>query len=302
MAQYHFLNLKSKNWVFTKAAANATISIYILLRGCGAYAEYVQEVESMRRQFELIVFGATMFAAGCAKHGGDMLVIEKGETAATDYVNCINKINARLSQKNEKTKELEDRLRRAGLISEDGMVHIYPLEGICATYLKNVCILFNTEVLSVSSCSGGFEVKVYNPINGFMSLAAKKVIDTTANGCFENQEFYDRKLLCAEVQGSPSGAAAEIVKGRYDDEYACCIEVDRDCDYHGAVKRIFEKWNDICKTEKLKMTAVAPRFLYSYSNPFRREIECGFSFVPSVSFGDIGYAFEEGFNEAELHK
>ncbi len=256
----------------------------------------------MKRRFELVVFGATIFAAGCAEHGGDVLVIEKGETAATDYVSCINKMNARIVRKNEKAKMLEDRLRHTNLISDDDAVHIYSLEGICAEYLKKAHVLFNTEILNVSKRPNGFEITVYNRIDGFMSFEAKRIVDTTANGCFADQNFFDRKFLCAEVQGNPKKHVAELVKGRYDDEYACCIEVDGVCSYHHAVELLFEKWNDICKTEKMKMTAVAPRFLYSYDSPFRRKIECSYSFVPSVSFNDIGYAFEEGYNEAEIHK
>ena len=257
----------------------------------------------MKHSYKNIVFGATVYAAGLSSvMSHDTLLVECGETLATDYVSCINKLTAKFNLRNSAVDNLYDKLNKRNLISDSNIVNIYPLEGICAEYFHNVDVLLNTSVCSIEKAKSEYSVLMYNDIDGYFSVKTTNIIDTTPIGVFEEYASYNyNKYLCAEVASESCGDYPYLISGRFDGEYAFGVKVDKLCSYHNAVAELHKKWKEThCKGQKI--TSVAAQFAYSYNSKVKQIIDDNYLFVPSCSHRSIDDAVGEGIYAAQLYK
>lgn len=255
--------------------------------------------------YDVAVFGATVLSASLAnKLGKKIIVIEKSESVATDYVSCIN---TRLAQVDETSipeiQEFKQEFIRRNLISEDNTIHIYPLTGICARYLQKSNVLLATDIISIEFLDNVYEITLFN-IDGFTKIKANNILDTTPCGIYSAgyRELSFAKYLNAVVIGNIPPKANNLFKDRFN-QFVFSLQIDNCSSYSGAVNLMCKTWEQAVRKEysDFKLVTIAPQFAYIFEAPVTYEVQTNYIHKPSASYVNLGKAFEEGIYAAQLY-
>lgn len=254
--------------------------------------------------FKITVFGTTVMAAAIAEIlGKDVLIIEKSESAATDYSACINARQAKISKSADKsTNVFIQELSNRNLISENGLVHVFPLSGLCSSYFLKSNVLLSTDITDIKEADEEYELTLFN-IDGFSKIRTSKIIDTTTLGINTVHPEHYKKYLNAVIVGKNPPESSYLIKGRFEDEYIFSMEADKEKSYTDAVSELCSLWEKKACAEfsEFKLASIAPCFAYIFDKPYKKQINKNYIHKPSASFENLSRAFEEGIYEAELY-
>ena len=272
------------------------------------------------KHYDIAIFGATMLAAGIIQSLSeekrkDCIVIESSFNYASDYVPSMKTARIENTGKEplcDRATELLSSLRERGIVDGEGNLHVFPLSAVCASLLSDCPVILGTSVTSVEKDSNtvGRVIKYINS-EGFGSVCAKKVIDTTNLGVLRSNEGLRlteksgaKKYLCASLAKCSENAkdicgfsadGVSAVKGAIEDEYILKLKVKENSGYAAARELLAAKWASLSENEFYgwKIGAVAAMFEYDYASPVRISKNLC-EFIPSTSYANPVDSFEGG--------
>ena len=251
------------------------------------------------KKVQLLIIGATVLGTAVALKEKDVMIIGNSMLCGAEFVQAYKKTGVDMTLVSD-VGALYEPMRRMNIISDEGYVHLLPVGGVLASLLKEagVYVSFFTQVFEISKSNNGFAVKVSNE-NGIETIFAEKILDTTSKGTMHSlfEEYDVRKSICATLSG-PSGEAYDdysFIRGRFDNETVLELNVDKNCTFGEARCKINKLWQDIHKKfPKTRFATCAQRFAYEFLESVKREVIPGWTWQPSVSYGDLFTAFKEG--------
>lgn len=251
------------------------------------------------KKVQLLIIGATVLGTAAALKEKDVMIIDNSMLCGAEFVQAYKKTRVDMTLASD-AGVLYEPMRRMNIISDEGYVHLLPVGGVLASLLKEagVYVSFFTQAFEISKITDGFIVKVSNQ-NGIETIFAEKILDTTSNGTMHGlfEEYDVKKSICATLVG-PSGEASDnysFIRGRFDNETVLELNVDKNDTFGEARCRINKLWQDIHKKlPETRFATCAQRFAYEFSEAVKREVMPGWTWQPSVSYGDLFAAFKEG--------
>lgn len=255
--------------------------------------------------YDVAIFGATVLSAALAsKLGKKAIVIEKSESVATDYVSCINTRLAHIEEASiPESREFKQEFVKRNLVSEDNIIHIFPLTGICAQYLQKSDVLLSTDIISIELIDNVYEIILFN-IGGFTKIRAKHILDTTPYGIGKAtyREMSFEKYINAVIIGDTPPKSNYIFKDRFD-QFVFSLQVDNTASYSCAVNFMCHTWEHVVQSEfkDFKLVTIASQFAYLFNAPVTYEVQTNYVHKPSASYKNLGKAFEEGIYAAQLY-
>lgn len=237
---------------------------------------------------DILVIGATF--CGCAialNSNKNVIVAESGFVLGSEFAQSMNQKSPKNTKfRTDLGKKFECELKKRGLLSESGEIYAQPAVFVLAALLKEkgADVRLNTAVTDIQKIDNGYLVTLFEP-EGFYSLTAKTVIDTTSTGVFG--AFPREKYLCTTVQGKGdiqneiTGAGCSVIALKKEDTWISAREK--------VLKR--------AKTdgEKIIMTANA----FAYRDEAGMQSAPYGTFLPSDGFYNLTDAFEGGAAYAE---
>ena len=245
------------------------------------------------RQVESLLVGATAYAVGYAAGNKNCMIVEEGQWVGSDFSATLNAecVDVQALQ-TAAAKTLADDLTARGLLDEAGRVHILPIAAKLSEELLrlNVTVLFDATTVSVEKEKDGYVVTIFHR-NGFEKIEAKRVIDTRA--CI----YVDgaKKFFCTmitDMDESISLPDAKLLKGGLG-ESTLKMYVDQETDYQSARRKTEEFLLNFLKGAKIY--AYANSFGYEYDSVCEKRIMPNYKHIPSLSFGNVLFAYENGF-------
>ena len=251
------------------------------------------------KKVQLLIIGATVLGTAAALRKKDVMIIENSMLCGAEFVQAYRKTKVDMSLISD-VSELSEPMKNMNIISDDGYVHLLPVGGVLASLLlkNDIDVSFFTQVFEIKKTDSGFVIKVSNE-NGIETVFAERILDTTSNGSMHClfEEYDVRKSVCATLAG-PSGEATDdysFIRGRFDNETILELNVDKNCTFGEARCKINKLWQDIHKKlPKTRFATCAQRFAYEFPEAVKREVMPGWTWQPSVSYGDLFTAFKEG--------
>ncbi|MDD5603909.1 MAG: hypothetical protein PHG48_07560 [Eubacteriales bacterium] len=289
------------------------------------------------KYYKKIILGATISGIAAAlsySSRGDVLIIESSMLLGSEFIDSMNIKSCDLSLRNNISETacyfLSD-LEKRGLIDDSGRLHVFPVSGVLASYIRQSCIniLLMTAVVSVKPSGEGFVITIYNA-DGFSDVHTSMILDTTSEGCLpENQyglccsqDFVNysscrnsinySKSLCAMLYSQPGDTLdicgyiddeAAVMEGKYHDaakyggEYVLKVNVGCGAEWPEARHKLHDYWRR--KSPDVfagwKIASAASSFSYDYENRFSVSA-CNGKLVwePSASHKDLLSAYDGG--------
>lgn len=251
--------------------------------------------------YDLILLGATAFSCGALEAGGRTLCIERGVLLAQEF--CQGYASTRLSApKTAAGRVLYEDLSVRGL-TQGERVHCPPVADVLAHRLreKGASIWLQAEVVDISCVPGGFQVDVL-AVDGLRSATARRVIDTTSEGlwrCARQLADYKMEVRVPLIKTDgcwpslPEGVHVEY--GALEDEAILCVPVDKRASWPARREALHGCWRELYRQGVgWKLAAEPVEAAVLYEAPVRVPLSAGWEFCPSVSWGDLICAFEEG--------
>lgn len=255
----------------------------------------------LQKYYDTAVFGTTFLGLGAALSMENVVVIEKGGLFGAEFVNsykvCAPKA---VVPKTEHGREFLADLKRRGLVSEEGEIYPAPAVYVLSSYLKEkpFDILLMTEVTGIKKVDNYYEIMVYHS-NGFETIYAKRILDTTTLGIGHNAsgKYEKQKQLNAIVYNPDGNVLDGLFFNSQNGLYTYTLPVDLDTCRYDAVEMVcgMEK---VFAEKNLQISGIASDFSYTME-PCREAIEEQFVWIPSTAYANLVEAFDKGVQFAE---
>ena len=241
------------------------------------------------KEYELVVFGSTFFAAGVAsEYKKSILVIEPKTKPGYEFIDTFHSgsISEYHPETNQGRKFLEY-LNDNNLTDDSYILRWTP-------YLSDVITkssadyLLMTDILNVAKEDKGYIVTIFNSM-GKSEIFAKKIIDTRA-------DFVERKTINFLVKGNPVCKDREELKiiGRYNGLSFVETELSIDDDYPCARKKAVEGYLYLKSIyEDISLIAIADE-MYKKSSCEEKEVSMGYIQCFSSFYDNCIEAFDMG--------
>ena len=243
------------------------------------------------KRIKTLLIGATCFSVGYAMEHKDCLILEKGVWACSDFSSSLYASVTANTPTTAFGKQFVDTLKNANLLNEQGEIHVLPIADVlCDIIVKqHISVRFEASFISANKRSGGYEV-VFFTREGFEKILCEKIIDTRS---YEN-DGNSGKFYCASVK---TERAVEGVDGlTFLKESVGGFILKQDLsekeDYPQAREKILRAIQE--NGLNVSVYAFAEKFGFYYDKPLCVEKSENYFFVPSLSFGNILAAFENG--------
>lgn len=240
------------------------------------------------READCLVIGASFAGAGFAAAAGkDVVIVENTCVLGKEFAAGLNQKPAKkMICKTKQGKNLENELKRRGLLNENGEIYAQPAVFVLSKLLLELKteVRFHTVVTNIEHVGSGFEITLFNN-EGISKMRAKQVIDTTSAGVFGKHKR--RKFLCSAVAGQTE-LRNEITGMAY-----IALPLEESCGWMEAR----EKTLAYVQKNNLKIVMMANEFAYRDSAE-PKETE-GILWLPSDGFYNLLEAFEGGAAVAE---
>ena len=252
------------------------------------------------RKTDTLIIGATFLGIAYAKAHKNCLIIEKGEVVCSDFVGCadITPVNLALKYSTQ-TEALCSELKRRGLLTDTGNVHIYPISGVMSDYiLKNkIKLIMDTRIVSIKKESEGYKVTVFS-INGFDTVYADKIIDTSPippeNICHpEIRKYINASVLSGGSEFENSGNSNINIKHGLYGQSVLSMQVRIDETYTDARRKLHDIICKYIKNSKIASFALEFQFVFE-DKRIEKLISDGYVWIPSASYENFLTAFEGG--------
>ena len=244
-----------------------------------------------------LVIGASVLGSGAAVAAEkDSAVIEPGIVPGSEFVQAFR--HRKANTPSGASAILYNDMKKRNLISEDGRMHLFPVSGILASYLKasGACVRFASTVFEIKPSGGGYIVSFCGE-SGIEHIFAENLLDTTPLGVLHGgaKGMCIQKSLCAMLAGEGGGDSENITfrSGRFEGETVMELKLPFSCDISEGRRLMAEEWQKL-KLPNTRLAAVAEEFCYDFERPVRLEISPHRIWMPSASYGDLFTAFEEG--------
>lgn len=244
-----------------------------------------------------LVIGASVLGSGAAVAAEkDSAVIEPGIVPGSEFVQAFR--HRKANTPSGASAILYNDMKKRNLISEDGKMHLFPVSGILASYLKasGACVRFASTVFEIKPSDGGYIVSFCGE-SGIEHIFAEKLLDTTPLGVLHGAADGVRiqKSICAMLVGGGGEDSENITfrSGRFAGETVMELKVPFSCDISEG-RRLMAETFETLSLKKARLAAVAEEFCYDFEKPVRVEISPHRIWMPSASYGDLFTAFEEG--------
>ncbi len=264
-------------------------------------------------EYSTVIFGATISGIAAAiEKPNDIIIIEESMLLGNEFIDSMNIKSCNSRPQTESAQSFSADLKKRGLLNENGELHVFPVSGLLASYVRNnkANILLMTFVISVESCREGFLITIFNT-DGYSELYAGKIIDTTSEGTFLQlpDNVQRNKYLCAmlhsDVGGNIEGyrdESASVLKGKFTNEYVLKVNMKEEDDWVTARKTLHDYWSEHVKTvfKGWKIASVASTFAYDFTAETSVEVQNKWIWKPSASHSDLISAYEGGIECAAL--
>ncbi len=268
------------------------------------------------KKLSLLVIGATFYGISAAatvmktiidSDNNKVLVIEKTMLLGSEFIDSMNIKQCDGEYNTEPAQEFMKDMISRGLLNEKGEVHVFPVAGMLAVFVKagRIPVLLMTDIVSTEKGNGGYIVTLFNS-DGFTQLFTKRIIDTTSEGvlpAFKYDISYN-KSICAMLMSdggkNPDNYAdgnTQVLKGRFPDEYVLKVGLDIEDSWPVAREKLHNYWCSKASTEFAgwKIASIAAAFAYDFQNcPFTKNIAENIIWHPSAAYPDMLSAFEGG--------
>lgn len=254
-----------------------------------------------KRVYDIAIFGTTFLGLGAALRLENAVVIEKGGLFGTEFVNSYKVCEAKIiNPKTELGINFLQNLKRRGLISDKGQIYPAPAVYVLSSYLKEKMpdILLMTTVTSIKKVDGYYEIMVYHS-NGFETIYAKQILDTTTLGIGHNAaKKHKMKKYLNTIVYNPEGNELEGLSFNCQNElYTYTLSVKLNTSRYDAVEALcgMEK---VFAEHNLQISSIASDFAYSIE-PCIEIVGEGFVWNPSTGYTNLVEAFDRGIQFAE---
>lgn len=244
-----------------------------------------------------LVIGASVLGSGAAVAAEkNSAVTEPGIVVGSEFVQAFR--HRYTETPSGASVCLYNEMMKRNAVSDDGRLHLFPISGILAYYLKNsgAEVRFAQTVVDISPENGGYIVTLCGE-SGIERIFAEKILDTTSLGALHDaaKNFKINKSLCAMLLGNGGENTENVTfrKGRFDGETIMELALDFSCGLCEARQKMAEVWAEL-KLGGVQLAAVADEFCYDFCEPVTAEISPGWVWKPSVSYGSLFSAYEEG--------
>ena len=249
-----------------------------------------------QKYYDTAVFGTTFLGLGAALGMENVVVIEKGGLFGAEFVNsykvCAPKV---VEPKTELGKEFLEDLKRRGLVSEAGEIYPAPAVYVLSSYLKEkvIDILLMTEVTGIKKVEGYYEIMVYHS-NGFETIYAKRVLDTTTLGiCHDASGKHEKKKQLNAIVYNPDESELEGLSfNNQNGLYTYTLPVDLETTRYDAVEMLCGLEN-VFAEKNLQISSIASDFSYTME-PCKEDVTEQFVWYPSTAYANLAEAFEMG--------
>ena len=235
------------------------------------------------KETELFIVGATFAAIGIADALGKQTVIaEETCVLGTEFAAAFNqKEPKKITCFTESGKTLEKQLAMRGLLNPNGEIYAQPAVFVLAKACirQQIQLHFNTLVTEIKKLENGYKVTLFN-CDGYQTILAKQVIDTTSTGVFKNKKR--EKWICSAV------AQNGQIKNEITDMQYIPIPLAESEGWVEARKKTLA----YAKEKNAKIVMIANAFCYrDRVQPTEQE---GVLWIPSDGFYNLLDAYEGG--------
>lgn len=242
------------------------------------------------KEFNKVIFGATAFCAGLSeKLDSNDLIIEKNIFCCAEFSASLNAKPISFSNDyDKKTTDFLKELKTRNILDEKGRYSAIPL-GTCMAQIflnQKATVLFDCTVTSVKKCDDGFVIEYFCE-QGFKTVFASKIIDTTDIGVFGELEATANKYFLANVDFEKNDSS--VLKGRFENEGYLKIEANG-LNFLDAHKSVVKKADEL----NAKILSFSPVFAFEYQKPVFFEKEKNYYLYPSASYPDFAVSFDSG--------
>lgn len=264
---------------------------------------------------DCVVIGASVLGCGYAlEHSGACMIIEPSMLLASEFGSTYRFESAKEPDAcSSGTKELYDDMVKRNIL-RDGRMSSIPISALLAKRLldKEVPVVLCACITDISPAGGGYTV-TYFGTDGERKVNCKYILDTMATGtlhdkcrefdyskhlnavlCFEKKsELTERNIKAIE---SVKHENVKIVKGRFKDEYALKLRLNKDTDYAEARMAVVDCFAELKEAalDGWRIAAISSFFDYEFKNSIKAEAAKNFLWQPSAAYNNLFDAFEGG--------
>lgn len=223
----------------------------------------------MRTDYKRLVLGATFAGLGAAARSPkDCLVVERRAQPGYEYTGSFSTVPCRHMERGTAAQMLEQRLRRHGILSEDGKTAHGALSAFLHAYVleQPYDILLMTEVEAVSAKDGRYEAVLVNA-SGVQRVTADEVF-YAAPPKYAGDAYMSAVLappLAGAACPAPWQEGMAVEPGYFAGQYILKVRVDGDCSMQQARRALLSCWENrppACR--KWKIAAFAQELDWFY--------------------------------------
>jgi len=248
-----------------------------------------------KRYYDTAVLGASFMGLGVAMQTENTIVIEKGGTFGSEFVNSFRVCKPGIQlPSTEMGRAFWQELKSRGLISEEGDIHAGPTVYVLSKYLmeKQTDILLMTEVTDIKKVDGYFQITLYHA-GGFEEILAGNILNTTAFGI-------GQKYLNAIVYNPKHCKSEGISYNTANNLYTYSLSVEQSTSRAEAIEMLCER-EEAFKEMEISIASIASDFAYDVPQ-CRKEVEEHFTWIPSAGYGNLLEAFDAGIAYAKENR
>lgn len=255
-----------------------------------------------------VVIGASAFGcAYAASHSEDIIILEPSLVLCSEFASTFRCRPVDMSVSfTQQGQEMVHEMLQRNILDSEGNISIPPVTGLFAKQLlaAKVPVMLGCEMVKIT-LTDKYKIDYFNS-DGFGSLTCNRLIDTSSLGTLHNSatKYRVTKTLRAALSANESASAIMgyskegifAIKGRFDTEYALCLNLNIADDWIAARKKLSSIWEKLHITsfKGWNIAAICSFFDYEYEHPIAEEITPNFFWIPSCAYSTVMDAFEGG--------